>query len=149
MNERYGKFRGTVVDRDDPMGQGRLLVQVPSIGEGPLSWATACVPCGHVGLPALGDTVWVEFEQGDVDYPLWTGCAWPTGAVEQPDGSAVTLDPSGRVRISSTTVVEINAPMVEVTAPVLSVSGIVRCGTLIASDGVVSPSYTPGAGNVW
>jgi hypothetical protein len=27
--------------------------------------------------------------------------------------------------------------------------GVVKCTTLIADAGVVSPMYTPGAGNVW
>jgi hypothetical protein len=36
-----------------------------------------------------------------------------------------------------------------VNAPTSTFSGVVNCQTLIASVGVVSPSYTPGVGNVW
>ena len=34
---------------------------------------------GHVlHVPQIGAGVWVEFEQGDPDYPIWTGCFWGT-----------------------------------------------------------------------
>ena len=46
-------------------------------------------------------------------------------------------------------VVEVNASAVNIHAPAVVCDGIVQCTTLIASAGVVSPSYTPGAGNVW
>jgi uncharacterized protein involved in type VI secretion and phage assembly len=81
----YGKFRGTVVNNIDPMQLGRLLVQVPDVlGLAPSSWAVPCVPlAGPTGppmgvylVPPIGAGVWVEFEQGDPDYPIWSGCRW-------------------------------------------------------------------------
>lgn len=81
----YGKYRGTVVNNIDPMQLGRLLVQVPDVlGLVPSSWAAPCVPlAGPTGppmgvylVPPIGAGVWVEFERGDPNYPIWTGCRW-------------------------------------------------------------------------
>lgn len=82
----YGKYRGVVMNNVDPMQMGRLMVQVPDVaGLAPSSWAMPCVPIagiqnGMVALPIIGSGVWVEFEQGDPDYPIWTGCFWGTAA---------------------------------------------------------------------
>jgi hypothetical protein len=84
-----GKYRGTVVNNVDPMNRGRLLVQVPDVlGLTPSSWAEACAPLsGPAGsqmgvylVPPIGAGVWVEFEQGDPDYPIWVGCRFDTTA---------------------------------------------------------------------
>ena len=81
----YGKYRGTVINNIDPMQLGRLLVEVPDVlGLVPSSWAEACVPlAGPTGppmgvflVPPIGAGVWVEFEQGDPERPVWTGCRW-------------------------------------------------------------------------
>jgi uncharacterized protein involved in type VI secretion and phage assembly len=82
-----GKFRGTVVQNVDPLLRGRLLVIVPDVlGPTPSSWAEPCVPlAGPTGppmgvylVPPIGAGVWVEFEQGDADKPIWVGCRWGT-----------------------------------------------------------------------
>lgn len=78
----YGKYRGMVLSNVDPLQQGRLLVQVPDVaGLAPASWAMPCVPLagiqnGMFALPIIGSGVWVEFEQGNPDYPIWVGCFW-------------------------------------------------------------------------
>jgi hypothetical protein len=78
----YGKYRGTVMNNVDPMMIGRVQVQCAEVlGVGISSWAMPCVPVAgkHSGsffLPELGAGVWVEFEHGDADYPIWTGCFW-------------------------------------------------------------------------
>lgn len=152
MDPTYGKYRAQVVDRDDPEGRGRINVEVPTLTAGPggqvTGWAMACLPPGYLALPDVGDTVWVEFEEGDIDRPLWTGCAWP-GPADPRSGCLVQIDVSGKVRILADTGLEVVASTVTVTSAVLEVTGQVKCTTLIASEGVVSPSYTPGAGNVW
>jgi uncharacterized protein involved in type VI secretion and phage assembly len=85
----YGKYRGTVLNNVDPMQQGRLLCQVPDVhGAAPSSWAMPCFPftgkqMGAWGLPQIGGGVWVEFEQGDPDHPIWSGC-WFGSAAEVP-----------------------------------------------------------------
>jgi uncharacterized protein involved in type VI secretion and phage assembly len=82
----YGKYRGMVLDNVDPMQTGRLLVQVPDVSNIiPSTWAMPCLPfagiqSGMYVVPAIGSTVWIEFEQGNPDYPIWVGCFWPTAA---------------------------------------------------------------------
>ena len=82
----YGKYRGTVVNNLDPMQVGRVLLQVPVVlGSSPSSWAMPCVPvagiqAGCFVVPPIGSQVWVEFEQGDPDRPIWTGGFWGTVA---------------------------------------------------------------------
>jgi uncharacterized protein involved in type VI secretion and phage assembly len=89
MSERrqyLGKYRGMVLNNIDPMQLGRLQVQVPDVaGLLPATWAMPCVPFagiqnGMFALPMIGSGVWVEFEQGDPDYPIWVGCFWGSGA---------------------------------------------------------------------
>jgi uncharacterized protein involved in type VI secretion and phage assembly len=86
QQKHYGKYRGVVLNNVDPMQQGRLQVQVPDVtGLPPASWAVPCVPIagiqtGMVALPIPGSGVWVEFEQGDPDHPIWTGCFWGSAA---------------------------------------------------------------------
>ena len=82
----FGKYRGMVLNNIDPMQMGRLMVQVPDVTSVmPGSWAMPCVPVagiqnGMVALPMIGSGVWVEFEAGDPDYPIWTGCFWGSAA---------------------------------------------------------------------
>jgi uncharacterized protein involved in type VI secretion and phage assembly len=82
----YGKFRGVVISNIDPMQMGRLQVQVPDVlGLGISSWALPCVPfagqqSGVFVLPQIGAGVWVEFEQGMPDYPIWVGGFWGSAA---------------------------------------------------------------------
>ncbi|MGA5818132.1 phage baseplate assembly protein V [Kitasatospora sp. NPDC094028] len=82
-------------------------------------------------------------------------------------GHQVSLDDAARtvtvrhaggceVRLTDTTVeiranvsVDVTAPMVKVDAPLATFSGIVQVGTLTAEQMVMSPAYTPGAGNIW
>jgi hypothetical protein len=81
MAQFLGKFRGKVVNNLDPLGLGRIIALVPAVSELPLSWALPCVPyagngVGFFAVPPVGANVWIEFEGGDPDYPIWTGCFW-------------------------------------------------------------------------
>lgn len=82
----YGKYRGTVLNNVDPMNTGRIQAQVPDVlGSTPSSWAMPCLPLGgpQTGMftvPPVGAGVWVEFEQGNPDNPIWTGCWWGSAA---------------------------------------------------------------------
>jgi uncharacterized protein involved in type VI secretion and phage assembly len=95
----YGKYRGTVVDTNDPRKQGRIKVQVPEIlGDVDSGWALPCAPyagdkTGVYTVPSVGSGVWVEFEAGDVSRPIWVGCWWQSSAVPTDEGgTAVTPD---------------------------------------------------------
>ena len=69
----------------DPQGLGRVQVSVPDVlGRGTMAWAMPALPYGGSGkgffaIPPQGANVWVEFERGDPDYPIWTGCFWDLG----------------------------------------------------------------------
>jgi len=81
----YGKHRGVVVDNIDPLQLGRVLVQVPKVFNGDARWAMPCVPvAGHQSgvflLPSVGAPVWVEFEEGDSEMPIWVGGYWVDAA---------------------------------------------------------------------
>lgn len=86
MEKYYGKYRGMVINNVDPLQKGRLLVQVPDVlGLNTSSWAMPCVPVagpqmGAFFVPIVGAGVWVEFEAGDSDRPIWTGSFWGSAA---------------------------------------------------------------------
>lgn len=86
VEKYYGKYRGMVLNNIDPMQQGRIQVQVPDVtGLAPATWAMPCVPIagiqnGFFALPIIGSGVWVEFEQGEPEYPIWVGGFWGSAA---------------------------------------------------------------------
>jgi len=89
----FGKYRGSVTDVDaDTL---RIKAKVPSVlGESKTGWCMPCVPyagdnVGFAFLPEEGAGVWIEFEGGDVSYPIWTGCYWNNGDV--PDGTSADV----------------------------------------------------------
>lgn len=106
VNSRYfGKYRGVVTDTADRERRGRVQVKVPAIwGERIAHWALPCLPFGGVtaqgffSVPEVGAQVWVEFEGGDPEFPIWTGTFWQTAdqvpeEVQREEGAA----PSSRV----------------------------------------------------
>lgn len=93
----YGKYRGTVVNNIDPMKKGRIQALVPDVsGIIPTTWASPCLPVaglqsGIFAIPPMGSGVWIEYEQGDPDYPIWTGCY--VGSVADVPALAQTVPP--------------------------------------------------------
>ncbi len=89
----FGKYRGVVTDNRDPLMIGRIKVKVQDVlGDNDSEWAMPCVAYAgkNVGLfftPPINASVWIEFEHGDPDYPIWTGCFWAKG--EAPANPAV------------------------------------------------------------
>lgn len=81
----YGKYRGVVSDVDATTC--RIKATVPAVyGDVDSGWCMPCVPyagpnVGIAFLPEVGSAVWIEFEGGDVSYPIWTGCFWRAGEV--------------------------------------------------------------------
>ncbi|MCP5524232.1 MAG: phage tail protein [Verrucomicrobiales bacterium] len=81
----FGKYRGFVVDNDDPQRLARVTLRVPALlGDAETGWALPCLPCGGLAnqgfftVPPVGAQVWVEFEGGNMDFPIWTGTFWQT-----------------------------------------------------------------------
>jgi uncharacterized protein involved in type VI secretion and phage assembly len=126
----WGKYRGMVLNNVDPMQMGRLMVQVPDVSSViPGTWAMPCVPVagiqnGMVALPMIGSGVWIEYEHGDPDFPIWVGCFWGSAAelpalshLTPPAVSAITFQtplqngltisdlpgPTGGIMLKSTT----------------------------------------------
>ncbi len=93
----YGKYRGTVLNNVDPMQIGRIQVIVPDVSAvSPTSWAMPCLPIsginnGVFAVPAIGAGVWVEFEQGNPDHPIWVGGYW--GIVAERPALSQTVPP--------------------------------------------------------
>ena len=126
MTQFFSKYRGHVESNIDPLQQGRVQVSVPAVlGETTLAWAMPCSPFGGAGvgfftIPPVGANVWVEFEGGNVDYPILAGCFWGVGevpalpAIEQmkmlkTDGITLTLsDLPGAGGLT----IEVNPPVV-------------------------------------
>jgi uncharacterized protein involved in type VI secretion and phage assembly len=105
MSERrqyFGKYRGMVLANTDPMQMGRVMVQVPDVlGVSTSSWAMPCFPVtgkgmGFWSIPQIGTGVWVEFEQGDVDHPIWSGC-WYGSVSDVPSIALATIPPLSSV----------------------------------------------------
>jgi hypothetical protein len=80
-----GLYRGTVTVNVDPLLKGRLMLEVPDVlAYSPTSWAEPSVPLagpsgppmGAYLVPPIGAGVWVMFEHGDPDKPVWIGCRW-------------------------------------------------------------------------
>jgi hypothetical protein len=102
-NRYYGKYRGIVESNKDDKNMGRLLVKVPAImGEKVIGWAMPCFPYGggpdrgFYMVPEKDDGVWVEFEAGNLSYPIWCGVWHAKG--EAPKGVDNT-DPGPELKI--------------------------------------------------
>ena len=77
---RYlGRYRGEVLDVEDPKSIGRVKVKVPEVlGDVDSGWALPAFAAsgdgsGIYAVPPVGAGVWVEFEAGDLGRPVWVG----------------------------------------------------------------------------
>ncbi|MFV8753961.1 phage baseplate assembly protein V [Nannocystaceae bacterium ST9] len=100
--KRWGKYRGFVVDNQDPDKLGRVRVRVPSVyGEQDSDWALPSLPFGGAAshglslLPEPNDAVWVEFEEGDIDRPIWVGFFSHSGNALPEPGKRTLKTPAG------------------------------------------------------
>ena len=80
----FGKYRGFVTDNNDPNKLGRVKAKVPSVlgSDAELGWAFPSPVTGggsntgDLWLPKVNDYVWIQFENGQVDYPTWSAGPW-------------------------------------------------------------------------
>lgn len=90
-NSYYGKYRAKVVDINDPERRGRIRVMCPKVlGKFKSAWCEPCVPVaydfgGDFALPKIGEFVWVEFEDGNANKPIYTGGLWCTNKTPSPE----------------------------------------------------------------
>ena len=137
----YGKYRGVVANNVDPSRLARLQVAVPSVfGPGTTAWAMPCVPYAgpHLGwfaLPPIGANVWVEFEGGDPNLPIWSGCFWAF-AEDLPTNTAIAATKVLRTESTTLTIsdlpgaggvtLQVNPPAVPLPVTVsIGVDGVV------------------------
>lgn len=151
MRRFFGKYRGKVEQNLDVENRGRIQVSVPAVlGQGRLSWAMPSVPmagmqAGIYAVPPRNANVWVEFEGGNPDHPIWSGCFWGTGEVPSvalvppPPSSHILVQTAGGQNLvhlddggpsagitlqSGTTVVHIGPQGVTITASKIEISGL-------------------------
>jgi Type VI secretion system/phage-baseplate injector OB domain len=102
----FGKYRGVVTNNADPFNEGRIQVLVPTLDPVVSMWAQACIAPGTRGLfnpPDLGTDVWIEFEEGDLQWPIWVGLRGTTRSMTDSivlahsGGARVILDQAGIV----------------------------------------------------
>ncbi len=108
-NRYYGKYRATVFNNVDPEQRGRIQAIVPDVqGLTPTTWALPCVPIagkqeGVFMVPQIGAAVWIEFEQGDPDFPIWVGGFWGVFAEVPAAASVPPPIPPGQNIVFQTT----------------------------------------------
>jgi len=142
----YGLYRGVVTDNNDPTNLGRIKAQIPAVlGTVESGWCMPCVPyagpqVGLAFLPEVGSGVWIEFEGGDVSYPVWVGCYWR--------GSELPSDVAPDVKVIVTTAplelkLDDNAQSITLTDPNGNTVTMDSSGITLANGGqqvVVSSS---------
>jgi len=117
----YGKYRGQVKENNDPYNLGRIRAIIPHVLHDQVSgWATPCIPyagknVGFYFIPPIDANVWIEFEDGHQNHPIWTGCFWgpneldkdnadPTKKMIKTDFATITINDnilSGEVKIET------------------------------------------------
>ncbi len=144
----FGKYRGKVENNIDPQGLGRIQVSVPDVlGDGTLAWAWPCLPgagpqVGFFAIPPTGGRVWVEFERGDPDYPIWSGGYWSVGETPVPMGPQQAMT---RVWAGDNFRIEVlDIP----GAATLSITLDTATGTIAISAGPEGLELTAGNGSV-
>ena len=109
MTDRhYGKYRATVVDNVDPLGRGRIRVSIPSLpGPSTFAWADPVLPVASGAskaiVPAPGQSVLVEFLEGNMEAPLWTGVFVAPDQVSADTGATldIAIDPETGEKVIS------------------------------------------------
>jgi hypothetical protein len=160
----YGKYRGTVVDNVDPLMMGRITAIVPDVSHlVPSSWAMPCVPIagtasGTYVVPQIDSGVWIEYEHGNPDYPIWVGGYWgsaaevPPLALAAPPGdppivinttlqNAVVVSDvptglmveGGVMLMSGASSIVISESMIQIISPTILINGV-----MIVNDGALA-----------
>lgn len=134
----YGKYRAKVVDVQDPHYRGRIRVMCPKVlGEAKSSWCEPCVPVaydngGDFAIPKVGEFVWVEFEEGNPNKPIYTGGLWSTNKSPSPSYEVGT-----RLITWGDCKIEITNNSVNIIAPTVKANGsTIACyGARVVVDG--------------
>jgi uncharacterized protein involved in type VI secretion and phage assembly len=103
----FGKYRGIVTENKDPKALGRIQAEVPAVSGMKKNWANPCTPyagkdVGFYTIPPVGAKVWIEFEGGNPNFPIWSGCFWQDGEVPTEVGN--NQDDPSQVKVWKTRV---------------------------------------------
>jgi phage baseplate assembly protein gpV len=86
----FGKYRGKVTDNSDPDDLGRIKANVPRVlSDKETGWALPAFIYGGTAeqglfaVPDVGAGVWIEFEGGDLSYPIWSGTWYTNGGIPE------------------------------------------------------------------
>jgi uncharacterized protein involved in type VI secretion and phage assembly len=145
----FGKYRGTVTNVLDPQQIGRIQAVVPDVlGLAPSSWAMPCFPVtgkqyAIMALPQVGTGVWVEFEQGDPNFPIWSGC-WFGVAGEAP--AASLLVPPAVPGIVMQTTLQNTLMITDVPGPTGGIVIKTPAGALISINDTLGITISNGKG---
>lgn len=151
MSEFYGKYRGVVTNNLDPLMIGRIQARVPDVfGERESGWALPCAPfggerTGFFAVPTVDAGVWIEFEQGNPDRPIWSGCWWGSLA-EMPPTLLTPPPPSKKLMLRTeaghTILVDDTPGVGGITLETASGAKIAVTGTGIVIDNGMGASIT-------
>jgi hypothetical protein len=133
----YGKYSGEVVDNTDTDQLGKITVTVASVfGVDMQVVARPCLPYGHFFVPAIGTKLWIEFEAGDPNFPIWVGTWYPTGSV--PAQAAISPPDNRVIQTASGHLIEImdkdGAEKITITHKDKSFISIDKDGTVVLGN---------------
>jgi len=153
-NRFFGKYQGTVVNNVDPYQQGRLILNVPDVhGMLPSNWAMPCVPLTDIAMgtfmrPRIGANVWVEFEQGDPQKPIWVGCYWGKGETPPMAKAANAVPPTNAVMTMETLLSGVSVCDIPIASAPVPGTVILRAGGVTATISMTPASVTTTAPTV-
>jgi uncharacterized protein involved in type VI secretion and phage assembly len=154
----YGKYRATVINNTDLEQRGRIQVQLADrYGMMPTTWAlpafpTAGIQSGVVAVPPLNASVWIEFEAGDLNHPIWSGAFYenpgemPALALANPNPLSpnVVLQTPGQVTLMLSDLPAQNILIKTLTGAMIMIgdAGIIISNGKGASITLAGPSVT-------
>jgi phage baseplate assembly protein gpV len=155
----FGKYRGQVTDNNDPDNLGRIKAKVPRLlSDEETGWALpafiygGATDQGLFAMPDVGAGVWIEFEGGDLSYPIWSGTWFTSGDIPesaQPgkkvfktsSGHKIVLDDDGgslEITDSNANSVTMDASTVKIAAGG-AVKVVIDAPQIELVDGATSP----------
>jgi len=101
---------------------------------------------GFFAIPPVDASVWVEFENGERDRPIWTGCFWAAGEIPAADGTpdiaffrtkgaTIRIEESGTLEIETAGGAKITMTGTEITLEAPSIKHSAHGGATELSAG--------------
>lgn len=157
----YGKYRATVINNVDPENRGRVQVQLADrYGLFPSTWALPAFPVASIQhgvcvIPPLRASVWIDFEAGDPDFPVWSGSFFENpgempvlAAAGTPVAPNIAMQTTGQVALVLSDNPAVNVLIKTLTGAMIQIgeSGILISNGKGASILLSGPSVTVNGG---